>query len=173
MERLPRALPPSLQWRFGFQTLSFQNPHRPPLNKTGRARLECARRFRRGAQVPTQSGFLRVPRPLRATHNWSVTAAVEPGESSQAVRFCQRPRRISKNQPSAALRTRADRGRPKSEIEGIGRGCPGETRERTRSRAPGGGPRETQLLVAPPATARQPSQPAGCLATPACPQNQS
>jgi len=32
---LPRVLPPSLHWRFGFRTLSFQNPHRPPLKQTG------------------------------------------------------------------------------------------------------------------------------------------
>ena len=33
MARFPRVLPSSLQWRSGFQTLSFQNPHRPPLNQ--------------------------------------------------------------------------------------------------------------------------------------------
>ena len=57
-ERLPREPQPSLQWRFGFQTLSFQNPHRPPLNQNRSCAVPiCARRFRRGAQVPTQSIF--------------------------------------------------------------------------------------------------------------------
>jgi hypothetical protein len=181
------------------------------------------------AQVPTQSGILRIPHPLRATHNWSVRASVEPGESSQAVRLAPRPRCVSKNQPSAAPRTRADRERSKSKIEAVGRGripaltdrsadaphphraasggtlesvppspslrtrCepgrfaprskqlpnplvgrgrPGWTRRRTRSRASGGVPRETQQ-TAPPANARQPSQPAGCFAFPAYPQKLS
>ncbi len=119
--------------------------------------------------MPTQSSVLRVPRPLRATHKWSVTAAAEPGKSPQAVRLGRRPRCISKNQPSATPRRRADWGRPKRKIEVVGRGCPGGTRRRTRSRASGGGPRETHG-AAPPANARQPSQPAGCPAFPACPQ---
>jgi hypothetical protein len=142
------------------------------LNKTGGAPPKCARRFRRGAQVPTQSSFLRVPRPLRATHNWSVTAAIEPGERSQAVRLCRRPRCISKNQPFATPRSHAAGQRPKSKIEVIGRGYPGRSRWKTRSRVSGGGPRETHD-AAPPANARQPSQPAGCHAFPAYPQELS
>ena len=99
-------------------------------------------------------------------------AAIEPGERQQAVRLCRRPRRISKNQPFATPRRRADRRRPKSEIEMIGRECPGCTRWKTRSRAAGGGPRETHG-AAPPANARQPSQPAGRPAFPAYPQKLS
>ena len=170
--------------------------------------------------MPTQSSFLRVPRPLRATHKWSVMAGAEPGESSQAVRRSRRPRRISKNQPSPAPRRCADGGRAKAKIEAVGRrhrsadaprpqriaggrtlesvapspslqtrcepgrfalrskrlpnalvcrGCPGKPRKSSRSRASGGGPRETQS-AAPPANAWPPSQPAGCRAFPAYPQ---
>jgi len=169
MKRLPRVLPPSLQWRFGFPTLSFQNPHRPPLNQNRWRTAQTCPQIPQGAQVPTQSSFLRVPRPLRATYKSSVTAAAEPGERPRAVRCCLRSRRISKNQPFATPRRRADRRRPKSEIEMIGRGYPGGTRWKTRSRASGGGPRETHG-AAPHANARQPSQPAGCPAFPAYPQ---
>jgi len=119
--------------------------------------------------VPTQLSFLRVPRPLRATHKWSVTAIAESGGIPRAVRLCRRPRCLSKNWPSARTRRSADRGRPKRKIEARGRRCPGWTRRGSRSRASCGGPRETHG-AAPPANARQPSQPAGGPAFPACPQ---
>ena len=76
------------------------------------------------------------------------------------------------NQPPALPRSDADGGQPKRKFWRVGRGCPGETRRRTRSRASDGAPRETQR-AAPPANARQSnpaSQPAGCPAFPVCPQ---
>jgi hypothetical protein len=63
MIAVPGWLPPGLQSRRGFQTLSFRNPRHLPCTKSLRAPSICARRFRQRA-VPTQFKVFRASRVL-------------------------------------------------------------------------------------------------------------
>ena len=136
----------------GFQTLSFQNPHRPPLDQIR------SRAAHLGPQIPQARSANPVQvfcasRVFCGQPTNSPTAAAGPGEIVVPGRIL-----------SAAPRTKC--GRTVANPASVHRGCPGATRRSPRFRASVGSPSGWRL-AAPPAIPKSPSQPEGCSEFPA------